>query len=65
MRKPKRAHLPPTSSNSLAAAISSAWETLIVKGADPETAKARLFLYVCAEDGTEQWDETPDSRTTR
>ncbi|KAH8925174.1 arginyl-tRNA synthetase [Atractiella rhizophila] len=32
----------------LTRAISSAWETLIVKGADPETAKARLFLYVCA-----------------
>lgn len=35
----------------LAHAISSAWETLIVKGEhDLEKARARLWLYVCARD---------------
>lgn len=31
-------------------AISSAWETVIVKGQDREVAMARLWLYVCAKD---------------
>lgn len=31
-------------------AISSAWETLIVKGQDKEVAMARLWLYVSAKD---------------
>ncbi|KAH7890667.1 hypothetical protein F5I97DRAFT_1923166 [Phlebopus sp. FC_14] len=35
----------------LAHAISSAWETLVVKGEpDEEKAKARLWLYLCARD---------------
>ncbi|KAF7789715.1 hypothetical protein EIP86_000661 [Pleurotus ostreatoroseus] len=35
----------------LSHAISSAWETVIVKGeADVEKAKARLWLYLCARD---------------
>lgn len=35
----------------LSHAISSAWETVIVKGeADEEKAKARLWLYLCARD---------------
>ncbi|KIY70938.1 arginyl-tRNA synthetase [Cylindrobasidium torrendii FP15055 ss-10] len=28
--------------------ISSAWETLVVKGQDPEVAQARLYLFTCA-----------------
>lgn len=31
-------------------AISSAWEILLVKGAEPEVGMARLWLYVCAKD---------------
>jgi arginyl-tRNA synthetase len=31
-------------------AISSAWETLIVKGQPTDIALARLWLYVCAKD---------------
>ena len=35
----------------LAHAISSAWETVIVKGEpDREKAQARLWLYICARD---------------
>lgn len=35
----------------LAHAISSAWETLVVKGEkDLDKAKARLWLYICARD---------------
>lgn len=35
----------------LAHAISSAWETLVVKGeTDLEKARARLWLYICARD---------------
>ncbi|KAH7904951.1 hypothetical protein BJ138DRAFT_1165691 [Hygrophoropsis aurantiaca] len=35
----------------LAHAISSAWETLVVKGeADDDKARARLWLYLCARD---------------
>ncbi|KIJ59969.1 hypothetical protein HYDPIDRAFT_139953 [Hydnomerulius pinastri MD-312] len=35
----------------LAHAISSAWETLVVKGeSDLEKARARLWLYICARD---------------
>ncbi|KAF9234723.1 hypothetical protein BU15DRAFT_52202 [Melanogaster broomeanus] len=35
----------------LAHAISSAWETLVVKGeSDVEKARARLWLYICARD---------------
>jgi arginyl-tRNA synthetase len=35
----------------LAHAISSAWETLVVKGEeDREKARARLWLYICARD---------------
>src|SRR6266852_5102005 len=35
----------------LAHAISSAWETVIVKGeADVERARARMWLYLCARD---------------
>jgi arginyl-tRNA synthetase len=30
--------------------IGSAWETVKVSGAEEETAKARLFFYVCARD---------------
>lgn len=30
--------------------ISSAWETLIVKGQEEELARSRLWLYVCARD---------------
>jgi arginyl-tRNA synthetase len=35
----------------LAHAISSAWETVVVKGeADVERARARMWLYLCARD---------------
>ena len=35
----------------LAHAISSAWETVVVKGEkDAEKARARMWLYVCARD---------------
>lgn len=31
-------------------AISSAYEVLLVKGAEPDVAMARLYLYVCAKE---------------
>ncbi|KAE9390732.1 Nucleotidylyl transferase [Gymnopus androsaceus JB14] len=39
----------------LAHLISSAWETLVVKGQDPEVAQARLFLFTCARQVLETW----------